>query len=258
MRRFNFGTWVTEHRAWAHLILPAAVSLLMMGLYFSGSEILQQIVAPTVEGLAPFSWREFGALEMLQNVLLVCIIVLLLRSMVLAGFSWPGMLFAVLTLLFLFVFLEEIDYGMHFIEYLKGTSNLPPPQEWNRNLHNRSTVDGVQYGSYLKSAATGTLVVVFIISPFLLHNSRSRIIRQFTPSRWAALTVVLMVVLSRVAHLLDDTGLSHINGSPGNLEYNISEFRELNIYYIFLLYFAELNCRLGKKDEGRDPAENLI
>ena len=68
---------------------------------------------------------------------------------------------------------------------------------------------------------------------------------------------VLMVVLSRVAHLLDDTGLSHINGSPGNLENNILEFRELNIYYIFLLYFAELNWRLVKKDDDNKSSSSI-
>lgn len=57
-------------------------------------------------------------------------------------------------------------------------------------------------------------------------------------------TVMLTVLLSWLAHALDDAGLAVIDGVPGNLEKNISEFRELNIYYLFLLYAAELRGRL--------------
>jgi hypothetical protein len=40
---------------------------------------------------------------------------------------------------------------------------------------------------------------------------------------------------------LDSAGLSHINGFQGSLEDNISELRELNMYYLFWLYLVELH-----------------
>lgn len=248
MKSVNFSNWIIANRVWAFLVVPAALSGLMMGLYFSGVESLQQIAAPTIEGLAPFSWREFGILELLQNVFLLGIAWYLFRSAMILGLTLQGSLFAILMLLFLFVLLEEIDYGLHFIEYFTG-SGTDLSGEWDRNLHNLSTEEGVQYGSYMKAVATASLVIVFFLAPFALSKSNNLLVCLFTPSRWAAANVLLIVLFSQIAHALDSAGFSHINGTPGNLEHNISEFRELNMYYLFLLYFAELKERLGKPGE---------
>ena len=205
---------------------------------------MQHIVAPTVEGLPFISWREFGALELLQNALLMAIVACLFRLAYLSGISLNGFLFVFLAAGFVFVLLEEIDYGIHFIQYFGGAETSPEPGEWNRNLHNRTTAEGVQYGDYMKSMATLSLALGFLVAPFFLHNSQIPFVRLFTPSRWAAATVVLIALLSRIAHALDSAGLSHINGVPGSLEYNISEFRELNMYYLFWLYFVDLHRRI--------------
>lgn len=256
MQYFNFGAWISRHRVTAYILAPLAVSALMMGMYFSGSVPLQQLVAPTIEGMSSFTWREFGVLEMLQNALLLYIVILLIRSAFAADKAFLSAVFVLLAMGFLFVLLEEIDYGQHFVEYLSGTNESLDPEGWDRNVHNRTTAEGVQYGSYMKTVATVTLISGFLVAPFLLGKSRFRVIRLFTPSRWAAATVLLIALLSRVAHLLDDSGLAVINGVPGNLEYNISEFRELNMYYLFLVYFAELHNRLrGQKPlpAGKTP-----
>jgi len=181
---------------------------------------------------------------MLQNVLLIWIVIVLVRSALEAGNGGLSALFVLLSIGFGFVLLEELDYGQHFIELFGGADASLNPEEWDRNIHNRFTAEGVQYGSYMKSVATVTLVSVFLVAPFLLNRSRFRLVRLFTPSRWTAATVLLIALLSRIAHMLDGAGLAEINGVPGNLEHNISEFRELNMYYLFLIYFAELNQRL--------------
>lgn len=254
MQYFSFGAWVNGHRVSAYVLVPLALSGLMMGLYFSGSAPLQQLVAPTIEGLPPFSWREFGIPEMLQNVILIWIVVVLVRSALEAGHASLSSLFVLLAMGFVFVLLEELDYGQHFIEWFGGADASLNPEEWDRNIHNRFTEEGVQYGSYMKSVATATLVSVFLVAPFLLNRSRFQLARLFTPSRWAAATVLLIALLSRIAHMLDGAGLAEINGVPGNLEHNISEFRELNMYYLFLIYFAELNQRLRRA--GLKPARS--
>lgn len=148
---------------------------------------------------------------MLQNVLLIWIVFVLIRSVYTAGQAGLSTLFVILAAGFLFVLLEEVDYG-----------------------------------SYMKTAATVALISVFLVAPFLLRNSRFQLVRLFTPSRWAAASILLFALLSRLAHLLDGAGFGQINGIPGNLENNISEFREFNMYYLFLIYFAELYQRLQR------------
>lgn len=239
----RLGAWVRAHRACAHLVIPAFVSLGLMALYFSGIETLQSIVAPSIEGLPTFSWREFGALEMMQNLVLLTIIYLLLDAVIRLRGSYVKVGCAVLLVLFVFLFLEEIDYGAHWVGLLTEQKQALSPHTWVRNVHNRLTEDGVQYGSYMKAASKLIVVLLFVVAPFLFRRSDQLAVRLLRPSRWMAATALLMFVLSVLAHELDQAGLSEINGTLGNLEYNISEFRELNLYYLFLLYIVDLRYR---------------
>lgn len=75
------GNWIGNHRLQAHLLVPAALSLLLIGMYFSGIAWLQSVVAPTVPGMQAYSWREFGILEWPQNLLLLGILYQLARSL---------------------------------------------------------------------------------------------------------------------------------------------------------------------------------
>lgn len=237
------GSWVVGHRVTAHLVIPAVVSLGLMALYFSGIEILQSFVAPSIEGVPLFSQREFGALEMMQNLVLLAIILLLVEALIRLRGPYVKLGCAALVAIFVFLFLEEIDYGAHWIGLLTEQKQALSPHAWDRNIHNRLTESGVQYGSYMKVAAKSFVVLVFFIAPFILRRSGHAVVQLLRPSRWMAATVLLMFFLSILAHELDQAGLAEINGVLGNLEYNISEFRELNLYYLFLLYFIDLRHR---------------
>jgi len=78
----------------------------------------------------------------------------------------------------------------------------------------------------------------------LWGETRNRTLRLLVPSKWVLAAVAVTIVVSWLAHVLDDAGLGIINGVQGNLHLNISEFRELNIYYLFLVYAAVLHERL--------------
>ena len=55
------------HLAWPIL----ALNLLLIGLYFSGSALLQSLITPQIEGMEPRQQREFGLLEMIQNLFII-------------------------------------------------------------------------------------------------------------------------------------------------------------------------------------------
>ncbi|MEE4217587.1 MAG: hypothetical protein V2I48_08265 [Xanthomonadales bacterium] len=239
----DLGSWVRAHRVTAHLVIPAVASLSLMALYFSGVQTLQSIVAPSIEGLPAFSWREFGALETMQNLVLLAIIFQLVEALIRLRGPCVKLGCTVLLTFTAFLFLEEIDYGAHWVGLLTEQKQPLSPHTWGRNVHNRLTEDGVQYGSYMKAASKVIVVLVFVAAPFLLRRSTQLAVRLLRPSRWMAATAFLMFLLSLLAHALDQAGLSEINGIRGNLQYNISEFRELNLYYLFLLYFVDLRCR---------------
>ncbi len=244
MQSSIFAKWASRHHFESHVVLPAVISLLLMAMYFSGNVYLQNIVAPSMDNMPLFSAREFGALELLQNFFLLCIGFYSVRSFMAARDLWVKLFALLLLLISVFTFLEEIDYGAHFIEYFTGEHGSLAQETWNRNWHNKISTSGVQNVSYLKLASTIGLLAGFVLAPLLLSNVRNRTIRLLLPSRWMISTVVVMLLLGFLVHYLDDAGYSMIGDTPGNLYKNLSEFRELNMYYLFLLYVAILHERI--------------
>ena len=244
MRSSIFSKWILGHPFQAHVVWPGMVSLAMMGMYFAGIPSLQNLVAPTLERVHSYSWREFGGLEILQNVVLLCICFYLIRCILLSRqMAVRIFLFAFLGMV-LFIFAEEIDYGRHFMEFATGRVGSLDPQTWNRNLHNRTLPSGEQLASYIKLAGNLLILGCFVLAPLLLGDSRNRTVRLLAPSKWVMATVAVAIAVSRLAHVLDDAGHGMIDGVEGNLHLNISEFLEFNVYYLFLMYVAVLHERL--------------
>jgi hypothetical protein len=244
MRSSIFAKWVRGHSFDSHVILPGVLSLLMMGMYFSGNAWLQNIVAPAMDNMPLFSARELGVLELLQDFFLLCIVFYSVRCFVAAREGMVKLFALGLIVVSVFTLLEEIDYGAHFIEYFTGQHGSLAQETWSRNWHNKTSASGVQNVSYIKLAANFAILTGFILAPLLLSNVRNRTIRLLVPSRWMIATVLLIVLMSYLAHYLDDAGYSVIGDKPGNLYKNVSEFRELNMYYLLLLYTAVLHERI--------------
>lgn len=244
MQSSIFAHWARGALSESHLVLPAVIGLILLGMYFGGNPFLQNLIAPTMSNTPGFSAREFGVLEMLQNIFLLCVIYYAVRCVMTAR-DLEVKLFTLLILAAsVFVLLEEIDYGAHFLEYFSGQYASLSPETWNRNWHNKTGPAGVQNVSYLKLAASIAVLAGFVVAPLLLHRNAHPTIRLLLPSRWMIATVMLIVLLSLLAHWLEDSGYAVIGSNAGNLQSNISEFRELNMYYLFLLYVAILHERI--------------
>lgn len=247
MQSSIFAKWARGHQFDSHVVLPGVMSLLLMALYFSGHSYLQNIVAPKIGNMPLFSAREFGALEILQNILLLGIAFYSIRCVVVAG-DWLIKLVALLLVVVsVFTLLEEIDYGIHVVEYFTGEYGSLAPESWSRNWHNKTGPDGVQNVSLVKLIANIGLLAGFVLAPLLLSSVRNKAIRLLLPTKWTIATVVLIVLMSYLAHYLDDAGYSVIGGENGNLHKNISEFRELNMYYLIFIYTAILHEKLVSK-----------
>ena len=208
---------------------------LLIGLYFSGVHSLQQIVAPTISGLSPNSWREFGLLEMLQNICLLSVIGILSLAAYNKKGTVDGLLFFLGVLAFVFLFLEEIDYGIHFYELFVGEDSGVTVRNW----HNQET-DGEQNVKSFKKLIDGVMFLVFIVLPLVKNKIPIPFIRNIAPSRWFIAGFAAIILGAQIAHLLDDHGMGMIEGTEGNLWGNISEFRELGTYYFYVLYALQL------------------
>ena len=209
-----------------YVVLPAAVSLTLIAAYFSGVPWLQSIISPNLPGIDFNTKREMGLLENLDNLLLVGIVIVAacgLRRKKLA----PERVGFVLILLFsVWVLLEEVDYGWHFREFFLGQHSGS-----FRNIHNIGHTTQV-----IKSVVDLGMVVLFVALPLAARRVRWPLLRYAAPTAYSILTLVVMVLVRTLAHGLESQGY----GRGGTLTNNISEFRELVVYYIFLLYVVEI------------------
>ncbi len=216
-----------------YLFVPSVMSLGLIGAYFSGVHWLQQIVCPRFDKvLYVNSAREFGLLENLQNVFLIAIAVIAGLGVRRKKRKIEKAALILLCLFAIFVFLEEIDYGLHYVELAKGVK--PLEQAEVRNVHNIGDIN-----KFMKKGSDIGLAVFFVVIPLAFAKSRISLLRYLAPSRYAILTMVAMVLLSTLAHSLKDNGF----GAGGSIGKNISEFRELNIYYLFMIYIFDVVFR---------------
>jgi len=218
------------------VFIPLLFNLILIGCYFSGIDFLQQIIAPTVEGLASNAWREFGLLEQLQNLLLLAVVVILALSTKNMNSVLDRALLIGATLAFLFLFLEEIDYGIHYYELFIGENTGIEVRNW----HNQKT-NGEQNVKKLKQLVDVLMFLLFIVLPLVKNKISVPFIQNIAPSRWFIAGFAVSLSCSNFAHFLDDQGLGIIAMQEGNLTGNISEFRELSNYYFFMLYALQLH-----------------
>ena len=215
-----------------YFVAPLAVSLVLIGMYFSGIESLQRIITPHMPNLHPNSAREFGLLENLQNILLIAMCAMAFLGIRRQTWRLGKAAMAGLGLFSVFILLEEIDYGLHFYEWIM---NVPPGEHVEeRNLHNFG-----KRTNRIKQLVDICMVLIFVISPFALAKTRKPLVRYLTPDRFSALTIICMLIVRTLAHQLNDRGF----GVGGGIVKNISEFRELITYYLFTLYVFEIAIR---------------
>lgn len=217
------------------ILLPILFNTLFIGFYFSGSFALQQLISPIIPSMPSASWREFGIMEQGQNILLIITTGLLLKESIVRIDIYEKIILASGSIVFLFVFLEEVDYGIHFYEYFFGESGIT-----HRNWHNQKEDGGHQNIRKLRRFTDAIVFLVFIVLPLLKNKKLVKRIKHLIPSRWFIAGFVIATIASRVAHGLEDYSFDVINGVVGGLTNNISEFRETSSYYFFMLYALHL------------------
>jgi len=212
-----------------YFTLPFGVTLLLAGCYFSGIGFLQNLITPTFENMDVKQRREFGILENLQNIILLAMVVMAIlgaRRHSLPLVKWG---FAGIAVFSIFIFLEEIDYGLHFYEIIAGVSHEDAVEV--RNWHNEG-----DRTSQTKQVVDIAMVVWFGLFPFAAHAGTRPKWRIIAPDRYSVATLIAAFLIRSIAHTLRDQGL----GEGGGMQKNTSEFRELITYTVFALYLYEL------------------
>jgi hypothetical protein len=212
-------------------IFPFFLTITYIWLYFFNTFNLSQVIAPEFN-------REFGLVENTQLVILLVIIY----------FSYLGFKkrqeqivrsgFVVIALLTTLLFFEEIDYGLHYFDYLTGRSKEELIREIViekkvRNIHNNGKLTSV-----IKMTSYILIVLFFVVLPLLPKKTKEKfpIVNFLSPSKNIIATVICLFITNQIALYLD-RNYDYTNLS---LQGNISEFEEMMTHYCILLYVREL------------------
>lgn len=217
--------------------VPLIFSLISMGLYFSGIAPLQDIISPKLQGIPAHSWREFGLLEQTQNLLLLLTTGVLFRAMLKRPHTLEKSFFALGTVAMAFLFLEEMDYGIHLVHYFSPGKLETARMSW----HNQINASGRENEHFLKIAADSAAIFCFVLLPLVKAKIKDIRLHSLAPTLWFLALMGLSLGVSELAHFLDHAGFGMINGIKGGLSNNISEFRETLTYYVYLLYALHLS-----------------
>jgi hypothetical protein len=220
-------------------LLPGVFVLALILAFFSGHPLLASIIAPAYS-------REFGLLESTQHLLLLAAVVLAIQGLRRSTTGSERLGFGFLAGAFALLFLEEINYGEFYWRALNGLPPIPEGRGNQFNLHNQIST------SPIKSTANLVLLLFFVILPLAVRERAPAWLRYVTPPRILILTILVSVLLSQLAHHLDELSgdVKHTLGS------NVAEFRETFIYYIGLMYVYTLVWRRrwpGWMGERGDP-----
>lgn len=204
-------------------VLPTMLVGGLMAMHFSADPTLGNVVAPRFN-------RELGLLENLQHAILLVILGLAVARARRAHRAMDRLeraAFAIVAAGATFMFLEEIDYGTHWWNAFHGRADDYVPF----SVHNTG-----RNSDKFKKAGDATMIAFFGVFPLAAWRPWNRWIELFRPSAWFLTSLGAMLVLSEIAHELNDRGFR--GGSP--IRDSLSEFRELFVYYVWLVYFLDL------------------
>ena len=201
---------------------PLLISVVLMFMYFFGPEWLQEMAAPAFN-------REFGLLENFQNVFLLLASLISFRIFMVRKKNYVKWIWLLVSFGALFIFLEEIDYGYHYIIYAQhgATAVATNPH----NIHNKGNTN-----NDLRMFFYGVILVFIIILPYLPWKKIPALFRHFVGAKKLQFTVLTMLIVSYLAGVFNNLSVNNNLSLKGN----ISEFEELALYYLLFAYIYKL------------------
>ncbi len=212
-------------------IFPTALIALYTIIYFYDTLGLAFIIAPEFN-------RELGIVENTQLLIILGMFLVSVKAFKIDKIALHKIVYAGIAIFSIFIFLEEIDYGIHILDYFDGKSDADIRAESKgsqiRNIHNQGKLN-----HYFKLTLYISFVLFLVVYPVAAKRFKiaNPYLNKIVPSNNFIYPLISMAILNQFAFYLDDA-IEHSN--IVSLHLNISEFEEIFIYYIMLLYVVEL------------------
>ena len=232
-----------------HWISPSFVVGICMYIYFFDTLGMSHLIAPEYN-------REFGLIENIQLLIILAIIFVSFKKLTKAKTKSIKLVFALILVGSILIFLEEIDYGLHYYDYFIGKSNEQISIEFShknsiRNIHNQGNL--LHYIKLLAYISLGLIVVIPIVLKRL--NYRNKYLNYIVPQHYFIYTIMSMTFINRAALYIDEFLK---NNDINSLNSNVSEFEEVFIYYIVFLYILEKSSLLLTFDRFEIMKKNTV
>jgi hypothetical protein len=211
-------------------IVPSIITLSCILIFYFNWFELSEFIAPSIN-------REFGLVENIQNFLLILIFLTALKGFRTRNTKIEKYAYVLIMAATGFMFLEEIDYGLHYYDHLTGKSQVTKVVVFDnevRNLHN----NGKLILNLFKLAAYIVIALFFAALPLLPEKlkTKNRWLNFLSPSRYIVGTAICLLLLNQIARYL----YKNYDYANHSLDSNVSEFEEIMTYYIIFLYLREL------------------
>ena len=206
-------------------VIPLCILLPLLIMYFSEVPWAVEIVCPSV------NW-ELGVVENIQLLLLLLIFFISLQGVRKKEIKYEKIVFVFIAVFTLWVFLEEIDYGLHFLKYFKGHTNTA-----FRQITGKTNIHGLGNNPKLfKRSIYPLMGTLFIIAPLLKNQAKHFLLKYLIPKKAIIITAIITILSYLVPRFLVDFNIF----KDGGLGVNIGEFSEIIVYYIFFIYLYEI------------------
>jgi uncharacterized membrane protein YecN with MAPEG domain len=169
--------------------------------------------------------REFGLLEHLQLLVIAVTVYFSFQLFRRDTTWWRKSGFFLLFLILILLFLEEIDYGIHYYELLFHGGAKTELEV--RNIHNQ---DDNNY--YIRQAAYTIMAIFFVLLPLLRSKFRNPYLQFISGERWLIATFGVYLFTGILARGLPKLGFPNNPSLWGNHQ----EFEELIAYYLIALF----------------------
>ena len=215
---------IHSNKKFIYWYFPLIVGIILLLFNYSGIDVLQWIISPPIN-------REFGLVENLQLIAIVFLAILAFKGISRQKYWFENLGFGFLGFIFIFAFLEEMDYGLHYYEYLfkDGVEN----KRIVRNFHNSG-----DNNFYVRQFLIIMMALIFVLLPWLRWKDKikNRYVLFFCADKMIIGSFIVYLIISQLARRLPELGLP-VNPS---LVGNHQEFEELVSYFIMYLYLYEI------------------
>ena len=206
----GFSTLCIAIYAWSFLALDSAMKLL----------------APPIN-------RELGLIEISQSLLLMVGIGLGLTN---ARKKKSKIFWLVLSLILIVVFLEEIDFGLHYLEFLLGKDPYALNIFGFRNVHNQGN--------------NNSLIKLIILIPQMIFFGVLPFTRIKYPAKAYGFFYLFITLSEPIINWILLKELSDLESKLYDASQLLGELRELAYYLMLLLFITEYREEINRLFSG--------